>query len=221
MDDPSLPAEPSGPPVPPESAEELYAQAETARHKQVWEEAIRLYRFALQKSPNHKESIQGLALAYQEKSREPGYESYFQSAVGEYRKLVLLDPLDPKAHDALLAAVLKADTLDALLDDYKRLAAQSSQPQIFKDGIRKIQTLLLLRTSNVKKGPPPLPGFVNLIFSLIAPGVAVVALIAGVIVRLKGQTDTSTLFTLALFKTSFAAFFSFIGYKIFVYLRSR
>lgn len=212
-----------GAPLPPEPAEELLAKAEDARHRQVWEESIRLYRFSLQKSPQNIDAVLGLAAAYEGKSREPGYESYFQSAMESYRKAVALEPGSVKVHDAFLAAVVKAGALDGLMEEYKRMAAAAGEghAQIFKDATRKIQTLLIMQTANVKKGPPPLPGIMTFTLGVAAPLTALVSLAAAVILRLKAEGgDAHALISFALTKISAAAFFAFIGYKVFVYWRT-
>jgi hypothetical protein len=220
-DEPQDVPPPDGPVVPPETADQLFAQAEDFRHRQVWEEAIRLYRFCLQKDPARLDAAFGLAQTYEGKAREPGYESYAQSAMAEYRRITILDPSSSRAHDALLAAGLKADSLDELLADYKSRLAKAGEQEVFRSVIRKIEALLLLKAAPVKVvafRPPP---FIAVLFGLLAPGVAVLSIIASLILRLKGgQEGTAPLIAAVLMKVSVASFIAFVAYKLYVSWRS-
>lgn len=215
-----LPPPEGGPPAPPGTAEELFFQAEASRHRQVWEEAMRLYRFALQKSPDKPEFRYGLALAYEGKAKEPGYESYLHSAITEYRKIIASDPGWAKAHDALLAASLKADLLDDLLAEYQAKITAGKDVQMFKDTLRKIQALLILKAAPVVKATPP-PPLLSFLLGFAAPGIGVVTLIAALIIRLKGGgAEASGLIAMGLMKLSLGGFLSFFCFKVYVYWRS-
>jgi hypothetical protein len=219
--DPLPPSPPEGgPPAPPGTGEELFFQAEGFRHRQVWEEAIRLYRFSLQKSPDKLETRFGLGLSYEGKSREPGYESYLQAAMAEYRKIIGMDPRWIRAHDALLAASAKADALDDMLSEYHGLIAAGKDVQAFKDTLKKVQALLLLKTAPAEKIVPP-PPIMSFLFGLAAPGIGILALLAAFIVRLKGGGEGNPLLIFRiLMKISMGGFFSFLGYKVYLYWRS-
>ncbi len=207
-------------PLPPENAEELFLQAEEARRRQVWEKAIRCYRFSLQKDPSRKDALRGLALSYEAKSLEPGYESYLSSAMEQYRKIIALDPACGPAHDGLLVAAAKSGLLDELMKEYKERIAAGGSVHAFRDAFRKMQTLLLLRAAPIKTAPPPVPPLLSLLFGLVAPGVGVLTLIGAVLVRLKGgAAPTALLIAYGLAKISFFSFLSFLGYKVFLYWR--
>jgi len=209
-----------GPPLPPESAEVLFLQAEEARRHQVWETAIRHYRFALQKDPSRKDALHGLALSYEAKSLEPGYESYLSSAMEQYRKMIALDSACGMAHDGLLVAAAKMGLLNELMEEYRKRIASGGPVQAFREAFRKMQTLLLLQAAPVKKGGSPPPPIFSLLFGVVAPGVAILTLIGAILVRVKGgSAPTATLIAYGLAKISFFSFLSFLGYKVFLYWR--
>ncbi len=198
----------------------MFQAAEAARHRQVWEEAIRLYRFALQKSPSHMKAIHGLALSYEAKSREPGYGSYLESAMGEYRKMTALEPRLREAHDGLLAAAVRAGLLDELMEEYKSRISRGGDVLAFQECFRKMQALLLLRADPVKRDASPPPAAISFLFGLIAPGMGLICAGAALFLRVKGGgSQNALLISYGLMKLAFGAFTSFLGYKIFLYWR--
>lgn len=221
VDEPAAPQPEDGPPLPPGGEDAWFASAEDYRHRQVWEEAIRHYRFVLLKSPRRAEALFGLALSYEAKAREPGYESYLSAAAGEYRKIIGIDPAIGKAHDGLLAVSAKLGQLDGLMEEYKARIARGGEITPFKDAFRKIQAMLIMQASPARKPPPPVPGFISILFGWVTPGVGFLAAAAAVFVRLKGSPDTSPIVAAGLGKLSLMSFMLFLGYKLYVYWRSR
>jgi tetratricopeptide (TPR) repeat protein len=209
-----------GPVAPPGTAEELFRQAEDFRHRQVWEEAIRFYRFSLQKDPSNPAAHKGLAASYEAKSREPGYESYLQSAMGEYRKIIAQNPTSNEAHDSLLAAAVRAGELDALMEEYKARIAKGGDVEAFRKAFGKMRSLFLVQTEQTKSKIEPPPAIVSFLFGSVAPGISLIAGGAAMFVRLKGGANhNAALISLILLKISLGAFFSFLAYKVFLFWR--
>jgi hypothetical protein len=134
--------------------------------------------------------------------------------------MLSLDPSSPKMHDILLAAASKAGLLDELMEKYKARIAQGGDVNLFQDGLRKIQALLLLRAAPVKKELAPPPPLISFLFGFIAPALGALMLIIAVMIRFKGgDSPTAAIVTRGLIKMSFGAFFAFFGYKVFMYWR--
>jgi tetratricopeptide (TPR) repeat protein len=209
------------PPDPSVPAKDYFSEAEAARRNLVWEEAIRLYRHAVKQNPANMDAVYGLALSYEAKGREPGYESYLQSALAEYRRMIALDPSSAKAHDGLLAAAVKQDLLGDLLEEYKALIAKGGEHvEVFRAVLRKIQTLLLMKASPVKAEVTPPPPLLSFLLGLVAPGIGIISLGVAMLLRLKGGgSPQAGMIAYGLVRLSVGAFFSFFGYKIYLYWR--
>jgi tetratricopeptide (TPR) repeat protein len=209
-----------GAPPPPPDIEALFQQAEVARQRQVWEEAIRLYRQTLLIDPTRIKSRLGLGQCYEAKSREEGFQACLQMALDEYRKAVRQDPSCVPAYDALLAVAVKTRDLDVVLDECKATLLASPDNPVLKEVIRKIQTLLLMQTerkSDVTSPPPPLVSF---LFGLVAPGLALLSTAAYILLRLKGGgLENAALIGQVLIKVAVAAVVSFLGYKTYLVWR--
>jgi tetratricopeptide (TPR) repeat protein len=217
---PAGPAPGGGPPLPPGEPEEWFRRAEDFRRRRVWEEAIRLYRFYLQWNPSNLDALRGLAFACEGKSREPGYESYLQESMVLYRKMIALDPKYGPAHDGLLAASAKAGLLEPLIEEYEGRIAKGGEVAAFREDLRKMEAMLIMKISKEKRALAPLPVFVSLLFGLLAPGLGLLSAGFALLVRMKpGMFPSAPLLSEGIFKLSLMFFFSFLAYKVFVYWR--
>ncbi len=159
-------------------------QADIARQRQSWDDVLKIFQIALRQVPDDRRLRHGLAAAYVSKADRVSFKPFYQHALEEYWRLVNSDPKDPRAHEGLMTAAVKADQLAEVMEEYRARIARGVEAESYKEAFKKIQTLYFLKAEPVQSSAPS-GGFVRTVFGRAAPIVALVCLIVWVIVRQK------------------------------------
>jgi len=130
----------------------LVQRGDDARRRQLWEIAIESYQAALKLSPNDSTLHLVLGQSLEGKSRDKDGGAYVHLAMEQYRQALRQNPASTAAHDALLAAATKTRQLAEILDEYKARMEKDPQNPAWREGVKKIQTLMLLDTTQTTAG---------------------------------------------------------------------
>lgn len=166
------------------SSEGYLKQAEAARQKQAWDEAIKVYQIALRQLPDDLPLHLALAQAYEAKARQTNIKALSEMAIQEFWRVVRADPTQTKAVDGLLAAAYNAGRLSEVMEEFRGLMAAHPEVEAFKMAFKKIETLFLFSAA-----PPPVGGSGGPLQTAMergAPLAALVSLLGWVVVRMKG-----------------------------------
>lgn len=204
------------------TAEVYLQQAEAARQKMVWEEAIRLYRLTLKSTPDNLRARRGLAQAYEAKGQEPGGKAFLQMAMEEYRRIAAIDPSSPEPHDALLAAAVRTGQLEELVGEYKVRVAKDPGNEALRVAFRKMQTLFFLQAEPRKAASLPRHKMTWWVLEGALPLVSLLSLVAGLILRTYGANFAfGPLLSKALLRSSWFGLLVYLIYKMFLSLRNQ
>jgi tetratricopeptide (TPR) repeat protein len=201
-------------------------QAEAARQRQAWDEAIKIYQVALRQLPDDGPLRLGLAQAYEAKARQMNLKPIFLMALQEYWRLIHVDPSNVKAVDGLLAVAYNAGQLAEVMEEFRALMTTFPEVDAYKQAFKKIETLFLFSAEPNKTAAAGSPGIVHTILGRGAPLAALVCLLGWVIVRMKGGPTGESLSPLMrglqalFFKTTFFLMLTYVGYQGFLRLRN-
>lgn len=208
-----------------QSVEIYLKQAEIARQRLAWDDAVKVYQIALRQAPDDRRLRLGLAQSYEAKAQQAGLKPMFLMALQEYWRLVGQDPTDPKLHDGLLAVAMKADRMEDTLAEYQVRQKDHPEVEAYKEAFKKLQALLLLRAEPVVAASQSPKGFAHTLMSRIVPFLFLGCLIGWLVVAMKmgpgGAANPNLKATAAvLSKSSFFLIAIYLGYQVFLRLRS-
>lgn len=207
------------------SLEVLLKEADNARQRQWWDEAVKLHQAALKAFPDEPRLRLGLAQSYEGKARQTGLNPFFLMALQEYWRLVNANPADVKAVDGLLAAAYNAGQLDEVMEEFRSRMNQHPEVEAYKTTFKKIETLFLFSAEPRKSTAPGPNGFLHLLVGKILPFVALACFLGWFFLRLKAGSGGGAISpTVRLLEAALPRFsvFSILAYLIYQgYLRLR
>lgn|GEM_PF-3528165 len=167
------------------SVDSFLRQADIARQKHLWDDAVRIYQVALLQIPDERRFHHGLAQVYGAKADHTGLTMFHQKAMDEYWRLIHSDPSDEKAHDALLAATVRSNLLGEVMEEYRSRMKQFPDVVAYANTFKKIQTLYFLKTSPVAQVETTGFGRLHKILTRGVPLVAFAFIIVWVVLTVK------------------------------------
>lgn len=207
------------------SLETLLKEADNARQRQWWDEAVKLHQAALKAFPDETRLRLGLAQSYEGKARQTGLNPFFLMALQEYWRLVNANPGDVKAVDGLLAAAYNAGQLDEVMEEFRSRMNQHPDVEAYKTTFKKIETLFLFSAEPRKPTAPGPQGILHVLAGKILPFVALACFLGWFFLRLKAGPNGDTLSpTTRLMESVLSRFsvFAILGYLFYQgYLRLR
>lgn len=194
--------------------EDLFREAEEARHKQIWEKAIRAYQRALKEAPGDVRLRLGLGRAYEGKSRDNDAQAFLLLAMEQYRLALQTDPRSQEAHDALLAATAKTDGLEDLLKEYRARLAKNPADELCRAAIRKMETLLLLRVKPPETAAPQASRFTWFLMERLLPVTGLGLVLGSVLTRIKAGSPMAHTLEVAFLRSGAFFLALFLVYKL-------
>jgi tetratricopeptide (TPR) repeat protein len=195
------------------STEALLATAERALKDRVWEAAIQSFQSVLKHHSDNAAAHFGVARAYEGKSRDDDSRPFLLLALEHYRSAARLNSSSQEAHDALLAASVAAGQTEELLTQYKTLAAREPGNPLHAATLKKIETLLLLR-SETSRPPAPARPLVGFLFGIVAPFAGLFSIVAGFAVQWQQSFPVLRPLGPALLRTGALAFLAYFIYRL-------
>jgi tetratricopeptide (TPR) repeat protein len=198
-------------------------QADIARQRQGWDDAIKIYQLALKQAPSDVRLHLGLAQSYQSKGDQAVSPPHYLMALQAYWRVLTLDPAHAKANDGILAAAQRAGQLQEVMEEFQARAARHPEIAAYKETFKKIQTILLMSVTQAQVGATAPAGFIHMLMARVAPLASVLLIIGSVVLRgyarYKGGAPTLEALGSIALKTGFFALFVAVGYRL--YSRSR
>ncbi len=208
------------------SVDGFIKQAEAARQRQAWDDAIKVYQVALRQAAEDPRLRLGLAQSYEAKARQIGLKPLFLVALQEYWRLVNANPADVKAVDGLLAVAFNAGQLPEVMEEFRDRIKKYPEIGSYRTIFKKIETLFLFSAEPRKTMAAGPRGAIHTILGRVLPFVALACLLGWVVVQMKaGKTPAAELpVAVRVLQAIFAKFgiFSIVAYGVYqTHLRLR